>query len=179
MSSANTIESLIYELTRFKNKCVSDGRLIEAEDIDKRIKELRCAYSYYRPTVYYNIDMVDKPWEVKPIIKAHEDVKYIETQSTTKVELPKKDSDFYIHAYVNTKACWDCPICEERLIQHISVTVNSQTTMPLHIESLVQELAKRAKDHLERHATGEIGDGDNNSSSNDEPEIPGENNSIT
>lgn len=41
MSSANTIESLIYELTRLKNKCVSDGRLIEAEDIDKRIKELK------------------------------------------------------------------------------------------------------------------------------------------
>lgn len=107
-----------------------------------------------------------------PIVKSHED------KSTLKLE-PHKNSDFYIHAYVNTKACWDCPICEERLIQHISVTVNSQTTMPLHIESLVQELAKRAKDHLERHATGEIGDGDNNSSSNDEPEVSGENNSTT
>lgn len=105
---------------------------------------------------------------------------YTETMPIYKAaDKVKKDSDFYIHAYVNTKACWDCPICEERLIQHISVTVNSQTTMPLHIESLVQELAKRAKDHLERHATGEIGDGGNNSSSNDEPEIPGENNSIT
>ena len=105
---------------------------------------------------------------------------YTETMPIYKAaDKVKKDSDFYIYAYINTKACWGCPICEERLIQHISVTVNSQTTMPLHIESLVQELAKRAKDHLERHATGEIGDGDNNSSSNDEPEIPGENNSIT
>lgn len=105
---------------------------------------------------------------------------YTETMPIYKAaDKVKKDSDFYIYAYINTKACWGCPICEERLIQHISVTVNSQTTMPLHIESLVQELAKRAKDHLERHATGEIGDGDNNSSSNDEPEVPGENNSTT
>ena len=105
---------------------------------------------------------------------------YTETMPIYKAaDKVKKDSDFYIYAYINTKACWGCPICEERLIQHISVTVNSQTTMPLHIESLVQELAKRAKDHLERHATGEIGDGDNNSSSNDEPEVSGENNSTT
>lgn len=105
---------------------------------------------------------------------------YTETMPIYKAaDKVKKDSDFYIYAYINTKACWGCPICEERLIQHISVTVNSQTTMPLHIESLVQELAKRAKDHLERHATGETRDGDNNSSSNDEPEVPGENNSTT
>ncbi len=105
---------------------------------------------------------------------------YTETMPIYKAaDKVKKDSDFYIYAYINTKACWGCPICEERLIQRISVTVNSQTTMPLHIESLVQELAKRAKDHLERHATGEIGDGDNNSSSNDEPEVSGENNSTT
>lgn len=139
MSSANTINEFITELTRLKNKYISEGKFAEASGIEKRI---------------------------------HED------KLTLKLE-PHKNSDFYIHAYVNTKACWDCPICEERLIQHISVTVNSQTTMPLHIESLVQELAKRAKDHLERHATGEIGDGDNNSSSNDEQEVPGENNSIT
>lgn len=176
MSSPYTIESLIYELTRLKNKCISQGKSIEAEDIDKKIHLLLNTQYYYKPTTYY----IDKPWEVKPIIKVEENkTKYIETQSTTKVELPKKDSDFYIPVYVNTRVCWDCPICEERLIQHISCHITSKTTIPLHIESLVQELAKRAKDHLERHATGEIGDGNNNSSSNDEPEISGENNSTT
>jgi hypothetical protein len=164
MSSANTINEFITELTRLKNKYISEGKFAEASDIEKRIHEIMSAKYSYIIQGYRHIQY--------PIVKSHED------KSTLKLE-PHKNSDFYIHAYVNTKACWDCPICEERLIQHISVTVNSQTTMPLHIESLVQELAKRAKDHLERHATGEIGDGNNNSSSNDEPEVPGENNSIT
>lgn len=164
MSSANTINEFITELTRLKNKYISEGKFAEVSDIEKRIHEIMSVeYSYiiqgYRYSTY-------------PIVKSYED------KPTLKLE-PHKNSDFYIHAYVNTKACWDCPICEERLIQHISVTVNSQTTIPLHIESLVQELAKRAKDHLERHATGEIGDGDNNSSSNDEQEVSRENNGAT
>ena len=40
MSSPYTIESLIYELTRLRNKCISQGKSIEAEDIDKK-------YIYY------------------------------------------------------------------------------------------------------------------------------------
>ena len=152
----------------------SEERMSSPNTIDKLILELN--------TLKYKRLLEGRFTEADDIeLRIKEDkTNYTETMPIYKAaDKVKKDSDFYIYAYINTKACWGCPICEERLIQHISVTVNSQTTMPLHIESLVQELAKRAKDHLERHATGEIGDGDNNSSSNDEPEIPGENNSIT
>lgn len=152
----------------------SEERMSSPNTIDKLILELN--------TLKYKRLLEGRFTEADDIeLRIKEDkTNYTETMPIYKAaDKVKKDSDFYIYAYINTKACWGCPICEERLIQHISVTVNSQTTMPLHIESLVQELAKRAKDHLERHATGEIGDGDNNSSSNDEPEVSGENNSTT
>jgi len=152
----------------------SEERMSSPNTIDKLILELN--------TLKYKRLLEGRFTEADDIeLRIKEDkTNYTETMPIYKAaDKVKKDSDFYIYAYINTKACWDCPICEERLIQHIFDTVNSQTTMPLHIESLVQELAKRAKDHLERHATGEIGDGDNNSSSNDEPEVSGENNSTT
>ena len=152
----------------------SEERMSSPNTIDKLILELN--------TLKYKRLLEGRFTEADDIeLRIKEDkTNYTETMPIYKAaDKVKKDSDFYIYAYINTKACWGCPICEERLIQHIFDTVNSQTTMPLHIESLVQELAKRAKDHLERHATGEIGDGDNNSSSNDEPEVSGENNSTT